>query len=63
MQPPLEWHAAPEVSALLAWAAVAVLAGLVVFQLMLIAGRPLGEYAWGGSHRILFGLVGVMPSE
>lgn len=29
------------------------LLGLSVFQLMLILGMPLGEFAWGGQHRIL----------
>jgi hypothetical protein len=42
-----------QMSTLAAWAAVGVLAGLVAFQLLLVAGRPLGEYAWGGAHRIL----------
>jgi hypothetical protein len=35
------------------WIAVAVLAGLLAFQLLLVAGRPLGDYAWGGAHRVL----------
>ena len=39
-----------EVAAILA---TLLLAGLVCFQLMLAAGRPLGEYAWGGAHRDL----------
>lgn len=30
-----------------------ILVGLVVFQLMLIFGAPLGEYAWGGQHKVL----------
>ena len=30
-----------------------ILAALAVFQGLLIAGRPLGEYAWGGQHRVL----------
>lgn len=38
---------------LAAWIAVGVLVGLVVFQLLLVAGQPLGEYAWGGARRIL----------
>jgi hypothetical protein len=33
--------------------ATAVLVGLICFQLLLAAGLPLGEYAWGGAHRIL----------
>ncbi|MBB3666117.1 hypothetical protein FB384_005078 [Prauserella sediminis] len=32
--------------------ALAVLAGLTVMQLLLIGGRPVGEYAWGGQHRV-----------
>lgn len=36
-----------------AWIATGLLAGLVVFQLLLVAGRPLGELAWGGAHRVL----------
>lgn len=27
--------------------------GLAIFQALLIAGRPLGEYAWGGQHAVL----------
>jgi hypothetical protein len=30
-----------------------LLAALAVFQASLIAGAPLGEYAWGGQHRVL----------
>jgi hypothetical protein len=30
-----------------------VLAGLAVFQLLLVAGRPLGRFAWGGQHDVL----------
>ncbi|MBQ1499769.1 MAG: hypothetical protein IIZ38_15785 [Sphingomonas sp.] len=30
-----------------------LLAGLAAFQLGLIAGLPLGRFAWGGQHRIL----------
>jgi hypothetical protein len=33
--------------------AVVVLALLTVFQLTLIAGAPLGHFAWGGAHRVL----------
>ena len=32
---------------------VLLLATLAVFQLLLIAGKPLGEYAWGGQHKVL----------
>jgi hypothetical protein len=31
----------------------ALLAGLVVFQMLLVAGRPLGRFAWGGQHEVL----------
>lgn len=34
-------------------AAGTVLAGLAVFQLLLLGGAPLGRLAWGGQHRIL----------
>jgi hypothetical protein len=30
-----------------------LLAALAVFQAALIAGRPLGRFAWGGQHEIL----------
>lgn len=30
-----------------------VLALLAVFQLALIAGAPIGRFAWGGQHRVL----------
>ena len=30
-----------------------VLAGLALFQAALIAGRPLGRFAWGGQHDVL----------
>ncbi|MEC5190224.1 MULTISPECIES: hypothetical protein [unclassified Arthrobacter] len=33
--------------------ACALLAGLAVFQVVLIAGAPLGRAAWGGQHRVL----------
>ena len=36
-----------------AWLACAVLAALAVFQAALIAGAPLGHFAWGGQHRVL----------
>ena len=29
------------------------LIGLGVFQLLLIMGKPLGEYAWGGQHQVI----------
>jgi hypothetical protein len=31
----------------------AVLFGLAVFQLLLAAGAPIGQLAWGGEHRVL----------
>ncbi len=37
----------------LAVLAVVALAGLAVFQAMLIAGQPLGRFAWGGQHTVL----------
>lgn len=30
-----------------------VLAALGVFQVLLILGRPLGRFAWGGAHEVL----------
>lgn len=30
-----------------------MLLGLSLFQLLLILGKPLGEYAWGGQQRVL----------
>jgi hypothetical protein len=35
--------------------ACAVLAGLTVFQAALIAGAPVGRFAWGGQHNVLPG--------
>ncbi|MBB4053184.1 hypothetical protein GGR20_002841 [Devosia subaequoris] len=32
---------------------VALMGGLAIFQGVLIAGAPLGHFAWGGQHRIL----------
>lgn len=34
-------------------AATAILGALALFQIALIAGAPLGRFAWGGQHRIL----------
>jgi hypothetical protein len=39
--------------ALAAVVACVLLAGLAVFQLLLVAGRPLGRFAWGGQHEVL----------
>ncbi len=33
--------------------ATVILAGLAMFQAALVAGKPLGHFAWGGQHRIL----------
>jgi len=33
--------------------ACGLLAGLAVFQAALVAGRPLGRFAWGGRHAVL----------
>jgi hypothetical protein len=33
--------------------ALTVLAGLTVFQALLIAGLPLGRFAWGGQNEVL----------
>ena len=37
----------------LAFIACVILAVLVIFQVLLIFGAPLGQYAWGGSHVVL----------
>lgn len=33
--------------------ALLILTALTVFQILLIAGKPLGEYVWGGQHKVL----------
>lgn len=33
--------------------ATVILAGLAIFQTALIAGAPIGRFAWGGSHNVL----------
>jgi len=30
-----------------------ILLGLTVFQILLITGKPLGDFAWGGQHKVL----------
>lgn len=37
--------------------ACAILAALAIFQILLAAGAPLGQYAWGGQHD------GVLPTR
>lgn len=37
----------------LAFIACGILAILIVFQVLLAFGAPLGQYAWGGSHVVL----------
>lgn len=39
-----------EIAAILA---CLILAGLTIFQVLLIAGFPLGRFAWGGAHTVL----------
>lgn len=34
-------------------AATAILAALALFQAAIAAGAPLGQFAWGGQHRVL----------
>lgn len=36
-----------------AYLAVLILAALAVFQAALLAGQPLGRFAWGGQHEVL----------
>lgn len=43
----------PSASVLAAFGLTALLAGVAVFQLALIAGRPWGRLAWGGAHVVL----------
>jgi hypothetical protein len=38
---------------------VVLLGGLAVFQALLVAGAPLGRFAWGGQHEVLPGLLRV----
>ena len=38
---------------LIAIVGIVLLCGLAVFQVLLALGRPLGEMAWGGRHRVL----------
>lgn len=38
---------------LTAYAGLLILLGLSLFQLLLILGKPLGEYAWSGQQRVL----------
>ena len=33
--------------------ACGILTGLTVFQIALIAGAPIGRFAWGGQHQVL----------
>ena len=40
-------------TAFAAVAATIVLAALAVFQLALVAGAPIGHFAWGGQNRVL----------
>jgi hypothetical protein len=32
---------------------LSILAGLALMQILLISGLPLGNYGWGGQHRVL----------
>ncbi|CAN5396071.1 hypothetical protein BH10PAT4_BH10PAT4_5220 [soil metagenome] len=34
---------------------LAILLGLTVFQILLITGKPFGDFAWGGQHKVLPG--------
>jgi hypothetical protein len=38
---------------LFAYIALLILAALGIFQLLLVAGQPLGRFAWGGQHNTL----------
>jgi len=37
----------------LAYVGLLILLGLTIFQILLIIGKPLGDYAWGGKYKIL----------
>jgi hypothetical protein len=41
------------VTPIAAWLAGAMFAALAIFQAALVAGAPLGHFAWGGQHRVL----------
>lgn len=41
------------VSQLAAIIALTIFLGLAIFQMLLATGKPYGEYAWGGQHKIL----------
>jgi hypothetical protein len=43
----------PRVIVVPALVALVLLTGLAVFQVALIAGAPLGHFAWGGQYRVL----------
>jgi hypothetical protein len=43
----------PQVIVFSAVVAVVLLAALAVFQVALVAGAPLGHFAWGGQYRVL----------
>lgn len=38
---------------ILAFLFLVIMTGLTVFQILLILGKPFGEYAWGGQNKIL----------
>src|SRR5215218_5116583 len=38
---------------IVAFLGLAVLGGLAVFQVLLVAGAPLGRFAWGGQSEVL----------
>ena len=42
-----------DVNTVAAVVASVLLAGLAVFQVLLVTGRPLGRLAWGGQHEVL----------
>jgi hypothetical protein len=42
-----------DVSIVAAMTACVLLAGLAVLQILLVAGRPLGRFAWGGQQDVL----------
>lgn len=39
--------------AALAFLGLFILLALSIFQLLLILGKPLGDFAWGGQHKVL----------
>jgi hypothetical protein len=46
-------HCYDECMDLIALTGLLILVGLSIFQLLLILGKPLGDFSWGGQHKVL----------